>query len=38
MVVMLMALDHVREFMTMSPFDPLDPAKTSLSLYLTHAG
>lgn len=35
LVVMLMALDHVREFMTMAPFDPLDPAKTSLSLYLT---
>ena len=32
---MLMALDHLREFMTMAPFDPLDPAKTSLSLYLT---
>ena len=32
---MLMALDHVRDFMTMAPFDPLDPAKTSLSLYLT---
>jgi uncharacterized membrane protein len=35
LVVMLMALDHVREFMTMVPFDPLDPAKTSLALYLT---
>ena len=35
LVVMLMALDHVREFMTMVPFVPLDPAKTSPSLYLT---
>jgi len=35
LVVMLMALDHVREFMTTVPFDPLDPAPTSLSLYLT---
>lgn len=35
LVVALMALDHVRVFMTAAPFDPLDPARTSLPLYLT---
>lgn len=33
--MMLMALDHVREFMTRVQFEPLDPAQTSLPLYLT---
>jgi uncharacterized membrane protein len=34
-IMVLMALDHVREFMTSAPFDPLDPTETSLAYYAT---
>lgn len=35
LVIVIMALDHVRDFTTNVRFDPLDPEQTSLALYLT---
>jgi uncharacterized membrane protein len=35
MVIVLMALDHVRDYFTNAHFDVLDPAQTSVGLYFT---
>jgi uncharacterized membrane protein len=35
LVIVIMALDHVRDFTTNVRFDPLDPAQTNFALYLT---
>ncbi|MFZ5615917.1 MAG: DUF1624 domain-containing protein [Pseudomonadota bacterium] len=35
LVIIIMALDHVRDFTTAARIDPLDPAQTNLALYLT---
>lgn len=35
LVMVIMALDHTREFFTNSPGNPLDPQKTTLALYIT---
>lgn len=35
LVIVIMALDHVRAYFTDVRFDPLDPAQTSLLLYFT---
>lgn len=35
LVMMLMALDHVRDFFTNAPFDPLDLSQTTTPLFLT---
>jgi uncharacterized membrane protein len=35
LVIVLMALDHSRDFMTNVPFDPLDASRTSVLLYFT---
>jgi uncharacterized membrane protein len=34
-VIVLMALDHVRDYFTIARFDPLDPAQTTPALFLT---
>ena len=34
-VIVLMALDHVRDYFTIARFDPLDPTQTTTGLYLT---
>lgn len=35
LVIVVMALDHVRDFTTAARIDPLDPDQTNLALYLT---
>jgi uncharacterized membrane protein len=35
LVMCLMVLDHVRDFSTETPFDPTDPDKTHLALFVT---
>src|SRR2546425_11372603 len=35
LVMVLMALDHVRDFFTNAPFDPLDLSRTNPALFLT---
>ena len=35
LVVVLMALDHVRDFFTNARFDPLDLSQTTATLFLT---
>ena len=35
LVIVVMALDHVRDFFTNVRFDPLDPAQTTAMLYAT---
>jgi uncharacterized membrane protein len=35
LVIVLMTLDHVRDFFSDIPYDPLDLSKTSLALFLT---
>jgi uncharacterized membrane protein len=34
-VIVLMALDHVRDYFTIARFDPLDPVQTTPALFLT---
>ena len=35
LVMVVMAIDHARDYLATTPFDPMDPARTTAALYLT---